>query len=234
MKLPKDVLALGRALVDELDLPARGATLERWMAHEVADLLLQVDQAEDAAERSALVERAVRLIVHLWSKRWSLPDGFGPVSGYRGVIEVLRRLDPGASPLVRLGPTDEVREMFEMLNRCVVGGLLLTLGRWRRLTPQERDALDDDEAELVLALERSVEDYVQVTARFDTEFIHVGESGNEVGEEGASEVIDESLKVEGYRRPDVDRLHAAILENLKRMQEQLSRLLDRWRGAESE
>lgn len=71
--MPKDPLALGRVIVDELELPATGATLERWMAHELADLLLRADRAEGALDRSALEERAMGLIVDLWNRREALP-----------------------------------------------------------------------------------------------------------------------------------------------------------------
>ena len=235
-RVPRDVLALGHAIVDDLDLPGRGATLERWMAHEVAGLLQRVEQSADGAERSALETRAVRLILDLWNKRWSLPEGFGPVGGYREALATLHRLDPSANPWSGSGGDDaDLREMFQILNRCVVGGLLLTLGRARRLVPEEKSAVDGEEAKVIVALERWAEGYVRGEPPRDLRSIYAELASGEARDESRpSDVVGEYLGKEGYGVPDVRRLRAAILEDLEEMQKHLANLLDRWRNAGAE
>ena len=50
-KPPKDVSELGQHLVRELGFEDRGETLGRWMAHHLAELLDQAENAKTAAER---------------------------------------------------------------------------------------------------------------------------------------------------------------------------------------
>ena len=202
------------------------------MAHELAGLLRQVDQTEDSADRLALEDRAVGLILELWSKRWSLPEGFGPVSGYRGAIEALHRVDPESNPWLRDGRA-ELREMFDVLSRCVVGGLLLTLGpRLRGLTGEEREALDDGEREVVSTLEWWAKCAVPIRRELDLTATDTNVADGGVA--GAKRPVEADEQPEGFVVPDADALHAAVLEDLERMQKCLSGLLDRWRNARGE
>ena len=231
MKTPKDVLALGRAIVQELDLPRRGATLERWLAHHLAEVLEQVDHAGDG-DRPALERQAVELILTLWEKRWSLPVGFHPVSGYRRVIEVLDRLAPESNPWLHSGHRDELLDdMFQILSRCVVSGLLLTLEPGLRdLTPGEIKALGNREAALLSTLESWRRSHVRASPRFG--FVHGGTKAVGTGmddDAGKSTDVDEDHATEVRDVSEKDRLHAAIVEDLERMRIRLSELSDRWR-----
>ena len=225
-------MALGRAIVKELDLPQRGATLERWLAHHLAEVLDHVDHADDR-DRPALEKRAVELILTLWEKRWSLPAGFGPVSGFSRAIEALDRLLPESNPWLMPGRDDELRDMFDILSGCVVSGILLSLGpNSRALTPEERKALGDDEAALLTTLERWREHNVRANSKLDVEFVFTevaGASGeeNEVGQR--MDAHEDCLTERDV--PDADRLQAVLIEDLERMQTRLSHLLSRWRKA---
>ena len=227
LKMPKDLLTLGRTIVEELDLPRRGATLERWMAHEVAGLLEREDGAENAADRSAAGDRASRLILELWSRRWSLPEGFGPVSGYRKAIEMLYLLDADTKPLLRRGAAgEELSEMFDVLSRCLVGALLLAIEPYTRdVTAVESEALGEDEMAVVSLLERWRKRYVALASLPSVRFVRQGEVVDTKDPGGAEEGLDE----EGDNTPDEDQLRAAILEDLEGVQKRLSGLLDRWR-----
>ena len=64
LKSPRGVLVLGQMIVGHLELPARGALLERWLAHDLADAMLEVGQTSGTAKTAAqnrVVDRIRRL-----------------------------------------------------------------------------------------------------------------------------------------------------------------------------
>jgi hypothetical protein len=58
-KPARDVLALGRHLVAELQLEQSVDTLGRWLAHHVAELIARAEAAEDATGRASALTDAV-------------------------------------------------------------------------------------------------------------------------------------------------------------------------------
>src|SRR4051812_2064411 len=66
---PRDVLALGRKLVEELELGPGVDTLGRWMAHHVAELMLNAEHSADLDDRRANEDRAVDTILRIWDHR---------------------------------------------------------------------------------------------------------------------------------------------------------------------
>ena len=97
LKSPKDVLALGRVIVRELELAARGTVLQRWMAHHLAETLAEADSAEEEAKVDAEA-RAVKLILELWRHRRALPDTVDPLEGIRDTVNILSRMAPESNP----------------------------------------------------------------------------------------------------------------------------------------
>ncbi len=100
LKSPKDILALGQAIVRELELDDRGAVLERWLAHHLAELMSEADR-EVGPTKAAAEQQAVDLILRLWMHRRVLPEPVDPLGGYRDAIAVLGRLMPEADPWAR-------------------------------------------------------------------------------------------------------------------------------------
>ncbi len=87
------VLALGRKLVDELDLESSTDTLGRWMAHYIADLMDHVDSAP-IEERAASKKRCFEAILELWSHRAELPNGKRPFEDLEPIMRAIESLDP--------------------------------------------------------------------------------------------------------------------------------------------
>ncbi len=89
----KDVLALGRALVEELELEPGVDTLSRWMAHHVAELIRAADEAgpDDRAEK---LEACVSTILLLWDRKHQLPNGRRPFEDFDPILRALENLDP--------------------------------------------------------------------------------------------------------------------------------------------
>jgi hypothetical protein len=89
----EQILALGRKLVDELDMETSVDTLGRWMAHYVAELM---DAAENAPSQERVVaqKRCSDAILELWSHRAELPDGKRPFENLEPIIRAVESLDP--------------------------------------------------------------------------------------------------------------------------------------------
>ncbi|WP_201132265.1 AVAST type 3 anti-phage proein Avs3b [Geobacter anodireducens] len=91
--MPKDVLALGRALVKELGLDPGEDTLSRWMAHYIAELIKDAETAsvEDRPEKLA---KCADAILALWKHRHQLPNGNRPFEDLGPILRALKSLDP--------------------------------------------------------------------------------------------------------------------------------------------
>ncbi|NKC15030.1 MAG: hypothetical protein GKR94_23425 [Gammaproteobacteria bacterium] len=89
----KAVLDLGKKLVDELGLDKGVDTLGRWMAHYIAELILDAESAapEDKASKQA---RCASTILDLWQHRAELPNGARPFEDVEPILRALERLDP--------------------------------------------------------------------------------------------------------------------------------------------
>lgn len=89
----KAVLDLGKKLVDEFGLDKGVDTLGRWMAHYIAELILDVESAapEDKASKQ---ERCASAILDLWQHRAELPNGTRPFEDAEPILRALESLDP--------------------------------------------------------------------------------------------------------------------------------------------
>ena len=87
------VLALGRKLVEELDLESSRDTLSRWMAHYVAELMDHTESAPPG-ELAASKKRCSDAILELWSHRAELPNGKRPFEDVEPIMRAIESLDP--------------------------------------------------------------------------------------------------------------------------------------------
>jgi hypothetical protein len=145
-------LALGRAIIQNLELGARGGMLERWFAHHLAELTIAAE-TEVGPAKAEVEARAADLILRLWARRRDLPAAADPLGEYRKAIEVLSHLMPDANPwsaLGRRGGQEQIfRELFDCMTRVVVGGLVLTLANLPRpVAPAEEAAMEQEELAL--------------------------------------------------------------------------------------
>lgn len=91
--MPKNVLALGKALVDELDLDPGVDTLSRWMAHYIAELIEATEIAK-IEDRPTKLAKCADAILNLWEHRHQLPDGKRPFEDWDPILRALESLDP--------------------------------------------------------------------------------------------------------------------------------------------
>ena len=121
LKTPADVLALGRLIVDQLNLDPGVDTLGRWMAHHVAELLVAVDVAPNDKLRRERQNDAVQAIIKLWTHRSMYENRVNPLSELKPIIQVIRTLDPGNNPwLIRNDGTRYVYDIFRRLIICLL------------------------------------------------------------------------------------------------------------------
>ncbi|MBZ4421774.1 hypothetical protein [Myxococcus sp. RHSTA-1-4] len=255
--MPKDTLALGRELVRNLELDARGTMLERWLAHHLAELMVEAEKATGSAKADA-VARAADIILRLWAKRRDMPATADPLGGYREAIAVLSRLMPDHNPwesYARQGDEEQVlHALFDCMARVVVCGLLRTALRPREVGAAEKEALEPEE----LALREQLDWWEKVIfGPEDNQAVpstNAGEEGepraaaalgqtggqssdpsDEHGgsEEEASDGAYDSDEVEdanGNRAALRLRAHEAATKHLERFQQELATLIQRWRA----
>ena len=88
-KRPEATLALGKRIVQELELDETCETLSKWMAHYLAEQMLAVKSAKSKAQKEAAQSRCCELIMRLWAARVTLPGGARPLGN---LDEALRAL----------------------------------------------------------------------------------------------------------------------------------------------
>jgi hypothetical protein len=122
-------LALGSYLVNELELQNSVDTLGRWLAHHIAELIIEAQEAQSEPQRKMALARASDIILKIWKHRAVLPGHADPMSRYKSILPVLYRLRPDASPWeFRAGTNDPIDSLVPKIHRSVtrlVTGLLL-------------------------------------------------------------------------------------------------------------
>lgn len=230
-------MALGERIVQQLELADRGTVLARWMAHHLAEVLTEARDST-GPEKADAEARAVELVLRIWSHRQALPDRATPLGAYRRAIKVLERMMPDANPWIRWRSSGDealLQEMFDILGRATYAGLLLTsVSGPRRVTPDELDALDEEERRLLALLEEWRSFAPRPSPKIQITFVGPGEAEDSADQDEASTAVaapqeEASDPTEAAERSDTD-LHSAITEDLERMQTLLADLTTRWRA----
>ena len=86
------VLLLGKKIVDEMGIQRSVDTLGRWMAHYIAELIVEANSAQGQTKIDA-EKRCQEAILELWQHRYELPEGFRPFQGFEAIAETLASLD---------------------------------------------------------------------------------------------------------------------------------------------
>ena len=215
--------------------------LDRWLAHHLAEVLIETDRAVGPA-KAASESQAVDLILKLWVHRRALPEPVDPLGGCRKAVEMLGRLVPEANPWAHSRQPDSrdrlLREMFQILSKIVLAGLYLTqISRSRPTTAEESRLLDEEELYLKTAFEQWMPLFPRMQAKPETQTEFVGTDAPEgAKQDGKSERLDDSDSHDpapDEQMASVDaQLHAGIASNLEHMQADLAKLLIRWRESQ--
>jgi hypothetical protein len=124
-KTSTDVLALGRTLVQELKLDPGVDTLGRWMAHYIAQLITEAENAPEGETRREKESLAADAIIKLWSHRSNYENRINPLFELKPVIQLLRSLDPNQNLWVRhiglgSGNSDAIRTLYDSFRHLMV------------------------------------------------------------------------------------------------------------------
>ena len=207
------------------------------MAHYLAEVLTEARDST-GPEKADAEARAADLVLRIWSHRQGLPDRAAPLGAYRKAIKVLERMMPDANPWIRRassGYEGLLAEMFDILGRATYAGLLLTsVSEPRQVTPEEVNALDEEERRLLALLEAWQSFSPQPNPKIQFTFVgpdHVEDPSDhdEASTAVATPQEEAADPSEAAERSDAD-LHSAITEDLERMQALLTDLTARWRA----
>lgn len=91
--MPKGILAIGNALIKELNLERGDDTLCRWMAHYIAELIEGAENAT-AEDRPEKQSKCAETILALWKHRYELPNGTRPFEEFEPIFRAIESLDP--------------------------------------------------------------------------------------------------------------------------------------------
>lgn len=162
------VIALGRRLVEELDMEPGVDTLGRWMAHYIAELIEDAEQTADVAERQIAQERCCTAILRLWEHRSTLPRGARPLANLQKILDAiidLRERKPvvvdlfvgghrdGSDPLVQLAISAE--EIGTKISRIALLTAIAEaqFGREKRWVDENGSMLSEEEKNLITYLD---------------------------------------------------------------------------------
>ena len=99
-ELPRfeEVLTLGRKIVNELEQEHYFDTLGRWIAHYVAELIIDAEN-DSAVDQHNAKRKCFETILELWSHHSNLPSGLRPFEELEPILRTLSYLDPKNSLL---------------------------------------------------------------------------------------------------------------------------------------
>ena len=212
--------------------------LERWLAHHLAEVIAEAEQAVGST-RAASEAQAVDLVLKLWAHRRALPEPVDPLGGYRKAVAWLGRLAPEADPWAHYRRPDTrdglLHEMFQLLSRIVLAGLVLTqVSRARPIAEEESKGLEEEEAYLQSVFEQWMPFFPRPQPTSQIKFDFAGADTANAADldkkpERLGDSDDQHHAPDEQAAPDDVHLHTAIVTDLERMQTDLAKLLHRWR-----
>jgi hypothetical protein len=192
------------------------------MAHHLAEVMLVAEKAK-GPERQAAQDRAIDLILRLWSQRHDLPGGVHPLKQLGGVIAVLRRLHKDAWPYRQSnnGPVDTLlASAFDGLRLLVAHGVLLTSSAFpNRVELGEAAAFVEADEKFVIDRLNEWIEFVQSSESTRVPFVVVtsGEAADRRSIEKENEELmklDPKIRAQRTLSRDIDNL-LDTLEKLK-------------------
>jgi hypothetical protein len=93
LEMKKQVISLGKTLVQELGLEPGFDTLSKWMAHYIAEQITTAENATGDA-KAAAEKRCFETVLKLWQHQSSFPNDRRPFKNFEAIFRVLDRLDP--------------------------------------------------------------------------------------------------------------------------------------------
>lgn len=108
-KVQDKMLALGKAIVKELELDSRVDTLTKWMAHYLAEKIV-IAESLDIDKKAEVEKLCFETILKLWEHRWIIPHNKPFLQDFESLFKTLDKLNPNKEVTFFLPP----QLIFEM------------------------------------------------------------------------------------------------------------------------
>src|SRR5215213_835568 len=128
-----ETLELGRLITQQLG-GDRPDVLSRWMAHHVAELIVDAERQRDSPAGRAIRARVAEAILQLWTHRLSVESHLNPFGDLKSVAHTLRTLNRNENGWLSFnaGAISQVYDAFRRLVLCIVFKRMETLEEARK------------------------------------------------------------------------------------------------------
>ena len=195
------------------------------MAHYIAETIQEAENAQGNS-RDAALERAVDLILRIWTHRRSLPRSTYPLNDFERVLSIAARLSPDAWPYMRLGNhgTEQfLARIFYGLQHVVVCGVVLISEV--EVVPNDLDDvipfLEENEHQVI----ESIRSWIEHAHSGRPQPPHVSFSGENTSEENteqSKEILPNNLDPRSRSIQDLSAEIEELIENLTQLKKTLS------------
>lgn len=153
-------MSLGQRILNDLDPSDQSGTLERWMAHRVAELIERAEQAPDVTTRESARRECSDLIIRLWDHRASRRYG-RPLSHITSFLEQLSNADSTPARAMTQTPEETwigLMQRLDALNDCErqicfdASVTDLDVEQERAWLEEHGDDLSDDERRIITSV----------------------------------------------------------------------------------
>ncbi len=94
LELLTQIINLGKQFVAELGLDSSVDTFSKWMAHYIAEKMVQAEQLPSGRGKNEVENECFETILKIWKHRWLLPSGHRPLEQFEPILKVLERINP--------------------------------------------------------------------------------------------------------------------------------------------
>lgn len=168
-KRSQDVIALGKTIVDELNLTTSCETLAKWMAHYLAEQMKLAEDETDPAMKHKAEQQCVELILQLWKKRSILPGRVAPLANLAEAIKAIQEMK-GEHNALRHGIEGSQSPWFEFaiksystdqkmaVTAYLTGVLESDIGATKQWIGKHKRMLSSEERKLIESLDNWLDD----------------------------------------------------------------------------
>lgn len=223
----EEVLKLGKKIVRELNLEDSINTLGRWMAHYIAELIYQSENAQSPEAKMSAQKECCDLILKLWNMRENVPNMSYPLLNLKAIIALLNSLIkndfkypywkyinniPDKTPWNDFIETirSNSENIFEL---CMIASMNETM------LSKEKEWIEEHQ-ELLTEDEKAVIDQLSLILRRSSSLISFAESGVKLMELSVEErytnVFNKIKYLLDEQNEELNKLKVKVNESLKR------------------
>ncbi|QRY55984.1 hypothetical protein [Sphingobacterium siyangense] len=93
LEAQNEIIELGNILVNQLKIGDSSDTLARWMAHYIAEKIIEAKNAS-LEDRERVNRECCQLILDLWSHRWKMTENHKPLKNFERILDIIQNIDP--------------------------------------------------------------------------------------------------------------------------------------------